>query len=169
MQTNRPFVLHTSLLSVLAIGFSAVVHMPYRLLYNSSESAPIGWYGVMPADRIQVNDMVVAWLPENAAVIASQRGYLPRNVPLLKRVGATVGQRICITHGNVLVDESIVAHTRARDGAGRPLTSWSQCRPLAVDELFLLSATSDASFDSRYFGPIHRSTIIGRAVPLWTW
>ncbi|MBI3531959.1 MAG: S26 family signal peptidase, partial [Burkholderiales bacterium] len=36
-------------------------------------------------------------------------------------------------------------------------------------ELFLLSATNPASFDSRYFGPIAASAVIGSAQPLWTW
>lgn len=40
---------------------------------------------------------------------------------------------------------------------------------LRANELFLLSETSDASFDSRYFGPITVDRVIGRARPLWTW
>ena len=36
-------------------------------------------------------------------------------------------------------------------------------------ELFLLSATNPASFDSRYFGPVAVSAVIGSAQPLWTW
>jgi type IV secretory pathway protease TraF len=49
---------------------------------------------------------------------------------------------------------------------GRPLSSWGQCRRLADDELFLLSVTNPASFDSRYFGPINASAVIGLARPL---
>jgi type IV secretory pathway protease TraF len=35
-------------------------------------------------------------------------------------------------------------------------------------ELFLLNSSHPASFDSRYFGPLDRSFVIGKAVPLWT-
>ena len=45
---------------------------------------------------------------------------------------------------------------------------WAQCRQLVVDELFLLNVTNPASFDSRYFGPIDASFVVGRAVALWT-
>jgi type IV secretory pathway protease TraF len=38
----------------------------------------------------------------------------------------------------------------------------------ADDELFLLMEGVPGSFDGRYFGPVNRSAIIGRLVPLWT-
>jgi type IV secretory pathway protease TraF len=44
-----------------------------------------------------------------------------------------------------------------------------QCRPLVENELFLLSNTNPASFDSRYFGPIDTAAVLGVARPLWTW
>src|SRR4051812_25740001 len=40
------------------------------------------------------------------------------------------------------------------------------CRRLALRELLLLSSTNPASFDSRYFGPILASDVIGSAQPL---
>jgi type IV secretory pathway protease TraF len=50
---------------------------------------------------------------------------------------------------------------------GRPLPSWQQCRRLEPGELFLLSVTNPASFDSRYFGPVSASAVIGVAHPVW--
>jgi type IV secretory pathway protease TraF len=49
------------------------------------------------------------------------------------------------------------------------MSAWQQCRRLSDGELFLLSTTNPASFDSRYFGPIAASAVIGAAHPLWTW
>ncbi|MGC5204350.1 S26 family signal peptidase, partial [Klebsiella pneumoniae] len=37
------------------------------------------------------------------------------------------------------------------------------------DEFLLLNPTNHASYDSRYFGPISRPAVIGKAIPLWTW
>ena len=34
-------------------------------------------------------------------------------------------------------------------------------------ELFLLSVTNPASFDSRYFGPVSAASVIGVARPVW--
>ncbi|MCB1996530.1 MAG: S26 family signal peptidase, partial [Rhodoferax sp.] len=50
---------------------------------------------------------------------------------------------------------------------GRPLPSWAQCRQLSPGELFLFSVTTPASFDSRYFGPVSASAVIGVAHPVW--
>jgi hypothetical protein len=51
----------------------------------------------------------------------------------------------------------------------RALPHWSACRRLKAQEVFLLSSYSPFSFDSRYFGPVERASVMGRAVPLWTW
>jgi len=49
------------------------------------------------------------------------------------------------------------------------MSAWQHCRRLSDGELFLLSATNPASFDSRYVGPIAAAAVIGTAHPLWTW
>jgi type IV secretory pathway protease TraF len=33
----------------------------------------------------------------------------------------------------------------------------------------LIAPGSAASFDSRYFGPVTRAQVIGRALPVWNW
>ena len=151
---------------VFMMGLSTIVHTPYRLLYNPSESAPRGWYAVRPIDHLQVDNLIVVNLDGDAATLAAERQYLPRHVPLLKRIAAMAGQRVCVIHGDVIIDTFIAAQVHAKDYKGRTLPRWSQCRPLATDEIFLLSNTSDASFDSRYFGPVHLSQVIGIARPL---
>jgi conjugative transfer signal peptidase TraF len=140
-----------------------------QLVYNPSDSVPRGWYSVRPADSLQVGSIVLTWLPAQAAALAAQRGYLPTGIPLLKRIGAVAPQRVCVDGASVHVDEVAVAAVMRADGRGRPLLAWSQCRRLAHGELFLLSSTNPASFDSRYFGPIRASDVIGSAQPLWTW
>jgi conjugative transfer signal peptidase TraF len=102
-----------------------------------------------------------------AALLAAQRAYLPLTVPLLKRVGAVAPQRVCTVGHSVRIDGVPVATVLAADHLGRPLPSWRQCRRLRPGELFLLSATNPASFDSRYFGPVAASAVIGVAHPVW--
>ena len=141
-----------------------------RIVYNPSDSVPVGWYRVTPApllpDALPVGSIVLTTLPADAAALAAQRGYLPSHVPLLKRVGAVAPQHVCIVNGSVLIDGVPVAAVLHADRWGRPLPSWSQCRPLAEGELFLLSATNPASFDSRYFGPVSASAVLGVAPPI---
>ena len=106
-------------------------------------------------------------LPAEAAALAAQRSYLPTRIPLLKRVGAVAPQEVCVIGGSVRIDGVPSAAVLSADRWGRPLPSWSQCRRLRPGELFLLSVTNPASFDSRYFGPVSASAVIGVARPVW--
>jgi len=164
----RKSTLTLTAVAVVMTLIPAIAQSPYRLVYNPTDSAPHGWYGLRPAHEIRTDDWVVAWLPPTAARLADVRRYLPLNVPVLKHVAAVGGQRVCVDQGVVLIDEILVARTLAHDGAGRALTLWKGCRTLEADEVFLLSPENPASFDSRYFGPVKRSAVIGEAYPLWT-
>lgn len=142
------------------------------VVYNPSDSVPRGWYRIgrmERADSLHVGSIVLARLPADVAAFAARRGYLPAGVPILKRIGALAPQSVCVRKQLVHIDGTVVASVRTRDGAHRPLQAWSQCRPLAVGELFLLGDTNPASFDSRYFGPISASAVLGVARPFWTW
>jgi conjugative transfer signal peptidase TraF len=146
-----------------------------RLIYNPSDSVAVGWYRVDPLDHrtdslprpLSVGSIVLTQLPADAAALAAQRGYLPARVPLLKRVGAVAPQQVCIVSRSVRIDGVLVATVLPADRMGRPLPIWPQCRQLRPGELFLLSTTNPASFDSRYFGPIAASTVMGVAHLVW--
>lgn len=160
-------------LGVAALAGPALHAPAARWVYNPSDSVPRGWYRIEPqpasTDALHVGDIVLARLPAGAAALAAQRGYLPERIPLLKRIGAMAPQRVCIAQRTVYVDDVPVALARSADGQGRGLPLWSHCRALRGGELFLLSATNPASFDSRYFGPIDAAALLGRAQPMWTW
>ena len=158
-----------------ALAWAAFVQPLPRLIYNPSDSVPVGWYRVKPLDHratslprsLSVGSIVLTLLPADAAALAAQRGYLPAHVPLLKRVGAVAPQHVCIVAGQVRIDGVPTAAALPADRRGRALPSWPHCRPLAEGELFLLSVTNPASFDSRYFGPVSASVLIGVAHPVW--
>ena len=57
---------------------------------------------------------------------------------------------------------------RERDSRGRPLPAWQGCWIIKQDELFAMNWQSADSLDSRYFGPLPTSAVIGRAVSVWT-
>jgi len=150
-----------------ALAWASFVHPLPRSIYNPSDSVAVGWYRIAPPDAPRVGSIVLTTLPPHAAALAAQRGYLPARVPLLKRVGATAPQHVCVFDALVWIDGVPVAAVRPADRLGRPLPSWQQCRQLRPGELFLLSSTNPASFDSRYFGPISASAVIGIAHPVW--
>ena len=158
-----------------ALAWASFVHPLPRLTYNPSDSVEVGWYRIDPLDHrtsspprpLSVGSIVLVPLPAEAAALAAQRSYLPTRIPLLKRVGAVAPQEVCVIGGSVRIDGVPSAAVLSADRWGRPLPSWSQCRRLRPGELFLLSVTNPASFDSRYFGPVSASAVIGIAHPVW--
>ncbi|WP_398498817.1 S26 family signal peptidase [Variovorax sp.] len=157
---------------LVALVVPAAVRFPAQLVYNPSDSVPRGWYRIerkIDTDSLQVGGIVLARLPADAAALAAQRQYLPAGVPLLKRIGAVAPQAVCVRDRVVRVDGVAVATTLDHDGQHRLLPVWMHCRTLAKGELFLLGSTNPASFDSRYFGPIAASAVLGLARPVWTW
>ncbi len=163
-----------------AVGLAALVWAAFvqplpRLTYNPSDSVAVGWYRIEPFDPrtasllrpLSVDSIVLVPLPVEVAALAAQRGYLPTRVPLLKRVGAVAPQHVCIVAGQVRIDGVPSAAVLPADRLGRSLPSLQLCRHLEPGELFLLSVTKPASFDSRYFGPVSASTVIGVAHRVW--
>ncbi|SAI56204.1 conjugal transfer protein TraF [Bordetella ansorpii] len=158
-----------------ALAWAAFVQPLPRLIYNPSDSVAVGWYRIEPFEPgtaslprpLPVDSIVLVPLPDRAATLAAQRGYLPTRVPLLKRVGAVAPQHVCIVAGQVRIDGVPSAAVLPADRLGRPLPSLQLCRRLEPGELFLLSVTNPASFDSRYFGPVSASAVIGVAHPVW--
>jgi conjugative transfer signal peptidase TraF len=138
------------------------------LVWNASKSTPIGLYYVQPAGPLFVTTLVLAMPPEPLASSLAQGGYLPRGVPLLKHILAVPGQLVCRHELIISVDSVDVGAAHERDRRGRPLPAWQGCHTVADDEVFLMNWDEPASLDSRYFGPIPTSAIIGRADPLWT-
>jgi len=137
-----------------------------RLVWNATASVPIGLYSVSPATRIGAGDLVIARPPAAVTALAAQRRYLPAGVPLVKRVTALPGDRVCAVGDRLFTPHGPVAHRLRHDGAGRWLPWWSGCGRLAAGR-YLLMSDVPGSFDGRYFGPSDRSEIIGKARPLW--
>ncbi|MDA8260925.1 MAG: S26 family signal peptidase [Betaproteobacteria bacterium] len=171
----RLMLVGLSACGLAALAWASFVSPLPRLTYNPSDSVAVGWYRIDPFDPrtaslprpLSVDSIVLVPLPAEAAALAAQRGYLPTRVPLLKRIGAVAPQEVCIVGRIVRIDGVPSAAVLRADRLGRPLSSLELCRRLEPGELFLLSTTNPASFDSRYFGPVSTSTVIGVAHPVW--
>jgi conjugative transfer signal peptidase TraF len=135
-------------------------------VWNASASAPKGLYRLFEGEAPRRGDWVVAWLPKDMRGLAASRGYLPLRVPLVKRVAAVRGDRVCAKGSEVRVNGRLAAVRRAIDARGRPLPDWQGCVLLSGGDAFLLG-THPWSFDGRYFGITGRADITGRAVLLW--
>jgi conjugative transfer signal peptidase TraF len=156
-------------LAVATVVLSTIGSQPAtHYVWNASESVPVGLYRLRPTQRLSVTELVAVAPPEPLATFLADSGYLPRGIPLLKRVLALPGQTVCRDQLTITVDEIWVGETREHDGRGRPLPIWQGCHVLADGEVFLMNWQSADSLDGRYFGVLPTSAIIGKAEPLWT-
>ena len=166
--TNRAITLVTMVAAVAVLATMMGPKAAPRFVWNASESVPTGLYHVQPARRLIVTALVVAFPPEPLATFLADGGYLPRGVPLIKRILALPKQTVCRTGLTITVDGIDMGAARERDRRGCLLPVWLGCRVVAAGEVFLMNWDEPASLDGRYFGPIPLRAIVGRAEPLWT-
>lgn len=145
---------------------SAYWKVPTLLVWNASASAPVGLYSVSRGRAAHPGEMVIAWAPEPARSLAADRRYLPANVPLVKRVAAVAGDRVCAKGPKIRINGRPVAGRLNRDPSGRPMPWWEGCRTVGQGEAFLLT-DSALSFDGRYFGISRKRDLVGSARLLW--
>jgi conjugative transfer signal peptidase TraF len=158
----------TTYFALLGITGAAIFPVSPKFVWNASASVPIGLYAIRPAGALQVTELVVVRPPTPLASFLDERRYLPKGVPMLKRILALPGQTVCRTDRTITVDGTAMGQALDHDRSGRALPVWRGCRAVAGDEVFLMNWQSEDSFDGRYFGPLPASTIVGRADPLWT-
>ncbi|WP_114391297.1 S26 family signal peptidase [Notoacmeibacter marinus] len=151
-----------------AIAASAFVDFPTRIIWNASPSAPIGFYQVQAVDRLDEPGLVAVDPPARLERFVTERGYLPPNIPLLKRVVGLPGQTVCRIGQTITVDGVAIGEALDHDSIGRPMPVWQGCQRIAAGEVFFMNWTVENSLDGRYFGPIPATSIIGSAVPLRT-
>lgn len=167
MRTRATVIL--MMLGTAALATPATRLRPATLyIWNASDSVPVGLYRLQSIGELSVTDLVAVEALEPLASFLADRGYLPRGVPMLKRVLALPGQTVCRNAHTITVDEIAMGEARDHDSRGRSLPVWEGCRVVAQDEFFLMNWQSANSFDGRYFGVTPRSAVIGRATPVWT-
>ncbi|ABD89432.1 S26 family signal peptidase [Rhodopseudomonas palustris] len=141
---------------------------PKLFIWNASESVPVGLYRLRPIRKLAVTELVAVQPPEPLAKFLSEGGYLPRGIPMLKRVLALPGQTVCRNHLLISVDDIALGEALERDRRDRSLPVWQGCHVVAEGEVFLMNLQSADSLDGRYFGVTPATAILGRAEPLWT-
>jgi type IV secretory pathway protease TraF len=164
---KRAKTLRLACAAVPAAVLATLVRPPAPLLvWNASASSPPGLYLAGPAQGLRAGDMAIAWPPDAARRLGARRRYLPGNVPLVKRVAAAAGDRVCAAGSAVFVNGVQAALRRRADPSGRPLPAWSGCKRLGGGDLLLLSDAPGA-FDGRYFGITRTPDVLGSARLVW--
>ena len=146
------------------------------LRINTTPSEPLGLWRIVPLNRsVLPGEMVFVCPPDNAAIReARRRGYLRSGLcpggfgPLIKTVVAVTGQRVAVTD-LVAIDGVPIRNSRIfeKDGQGRSLRH-GQSGMLLQGEVYLHSDFI-GSWDSRYFGPVPDSGVLGLAQEVLTY
>ena len=134
MSARHATVFTTSVATVLLL--STIGRAPPRYIWNASNSVPIGLYRLQPMTTLVVTELVAIQPPDLLAAFLDLNGYLPIGVPMLKRVLALPGQKVCRNRLAIAVDGVEVGQAQERDGRGRPLPAWNGCRVIADGDIF---------------------------------
>jgi conjugative transfer signal peptidase TraF len=147
-------------------ALAAVVPQP-SVLWNRTASEPTGLY-IRTLARPAPGRIIAFHAPPLAFPYADARmGYLHR-VPILKAIAAGEGDVVCTQAGALSINGRWRAPVLARDPRGGLLPQWRGCRALGKGEYFVFSDRIPNSFDSRYYGPVKTSEIVGVFEPVAT-
>lgn len=168
----------TFLLGLAALGAIVLLSAGFGadLRINTTPSEPLGLWRIEPLNRpVAIGDLVFVCMPESTArTQGKSRNYLRWGLcpggtgPMIKQVVAIAGQQIVID-GSVSIDGSALSNSRLvqRDGRGRPLRPYSG-GIVPPGQVFLHSSFV-GSWDSRYFGPVPGSGVLGLAREVLTY
>jgi conjugative transfer signal peptidase TraF len=147
-----------------AAALCAAVPQPVVLL-NSTPSEPIGLY-VRRTGPPQTGSIIAFRAPSTAFPYADERMSYLHRIPILKVVAAGEKDEVCTDRGELTINGHWRGSVLRQDERGERLPAWRGCRILARGEYFVFSDRVPNSFDSRYYGPIRRTSIIGVFEPL---
>jgi len=152
------------IVTMVVIATTVEITFPPKpiILYNSSNSAPIGWYRLHKNMQPSLGEQVAAYAPEWARQLADERRYLPYGYPLIKTVWAIEGDEVCYNNHSVSVPNRPDISVQTKDSLGRDIPLRSGCIVLKSGEYFLVSPDVQTGFDSRYFGPVTIENILGQ-------
>ena len=110
----------------------------------------------------------IAAAPAAQAQVVTPPGESVRRVPLAEVMPSPLQPRKDCAGDQLTINGRVVAPIAKFDREGRALPQWRECRVLRRDEYFVFSNRIPNSFDSRYYGPVAQSEVIGTFRPLWT-
>lgn len=162
-----------TMVAIPALMLVAAYSSGFRL--NLTPSYPLGIWRIVPLEReLAIGDLVFICPPQTPEFeLAHERGYVRRGScsgwlsPLIKTVVALPGQKIRLG-SSVAIDGHALPQSEIHpvDAQGRALAPYDG-GIVPSGQVFLHSSFA-GSYDSRYFGPIPLSGLLGGARPVLT-
>lgn len=162
---TRKRTLAIALAAISGMAATSLSSIKQPLIWNRTESAPLGLYWQSDGPLILDGWAVVsATAPD--ALWASARGYVGAGWPIIKQIRALPGDEVCREDALVSINGEPVATALRIDSRGRNMPVWHGCFTLKSGEVFLLNDLP-ASLDGRYFGASAVSDLSGTATLVW--
>jgi type IV secretory pathway protease TraF len=153
----------TALLSLLcALLWMSRVGWPVHVTFNASASMPRGAWRItaLALDPLRPGQILAVQAPPNARAL----GCVRESQLLLKEVVAVGGERVCLKGGQIHTSRGAYGKAAPKTA---PTLAWEGCKTLPENTLFL-ATPHERSCDSRYFGWVSRSSVVGNATPILT-
>ena len=114
-------------------------------------------------DYLIIDELTYRWHPpERGDVIVLKAPTVEKDF-YLKRIVGLPGERIKVENNHIIVyNEQHPLGVAVTESYINENTDGAISMSLGPDEYFVMGDNRNASFDSRRFGPVHRSSIIGR-------
>lgn len=137
------------------------------LIYNPTPSVPEGFY-VRAGGGPGKGRLILFRVPEVVSDY-SENNYDKEPLKyFIKPVVGAGGDQICYQDEIYKINGEEFAAATMKDSDGHNLPVWTECRELSADEFFVFSDRVSNSFDSRHYGPVKQSEVLGVFRPLWT-
>ena len=142
----------------------------------TDSSCPAGIYRLTRRAVVR-GDLVEACLPDPMAGYGIARGYLGsgdcpnHSEPVLKIVGAVVGDRVDLSRESIRVNGILLPQsaTLSRDSRARAVETIARgSYQTAANQTWLFGLHDPRSWDSRYFGPVSMRSVLGVVEPVVT-
>jgi type IV secretory pathway protease TraF len=161
---RRRFLL-AGMVAVATLTTLAVPVTRYAV-WNASASVPTGLYAIRGKASLHVRERVAIDPPPELRRLLGERGYLPTGVPLIKRIAAVSGERVCRFGHRVTIDGDFAGIARARDRLGRPLPAWFGCLTASMVAISACCAWPMSSAARRRCGPMKQETATMSGSPI---
>ena len=158
----------------IALLVQAYIVKPFRVPTPSMANT------VHAGDRVLIDRVLYGHRDiQRGDIVVFHGGPMVDNQVLLKRVVGVPGDVLVARDGRLLVNGESPDEPYIREVAGHPETTepgpggpgapWSLQQPYTVpdDQYFVLGDNRTDSFDSRFWGPISRDVIMGRAMVVY--
>ncbi len=156
-------------LTVLVVLLLASRYLSTKIVFQITGSMPRGIYIIATPQKIDRGQTIIFSLPQSIRGMIEDRQWVPPNVSMLmKDVYGVPDDMILVNDKGLSINGEHLGSVKKYDNQGLPLAQQNRDMEYRLkDAEYFAACPSDNSYDSRYFGPVHRKHIKGVVRPLW--